>query len=116
MYNERPSEGTGTGALKTFLSSNGVLMGASSPIFYGAYVYFEKLRIKQGKPKSKKRKEMEEVWGSKGLGTTHDMKQGMIMRADQMMFTDKYGHVETHGRDWLPPDGWRCWGKRQMGK
>jgi hypothetical protein len=37
-------------------------------------VYFEKLRIKEGKPKGKKRLEMEETHGAKGgLDTEHLM-------------------------------------------
>lgn len=31
-------------------------------IFYAGYVFFEKKRIAEGKPKSKKRHEMEEIW------------------------------------------------------
>ena len=34
--------------------------------FYSAYVCFEKLRLREGKKKSKKREEMEEVWGVEG--------------------------------------------------
>ena len=109
MYTTVPDQGTKTTSLKTFLSSSGVLMGASSPIFYGAYVYFEKLRIKQSKPKSKKRKEMEEVWGSKGLDRNHDMKTPIHMFPDEGIFTDKYGHVEIHKRDWPAPQGWKTW-------
>ena len=116
MYTHQPSQGTGPGALKTFLSSSGVLMGASSPIFYGSYVYFEKLRVKQGKPKSKKRQEMEEIWAPRGLDTKHDMKQSIMMQGDEAIFTDKYGHVEIHGRGWAAPEGWKTWKATRMGK
>ncbi len=91
-------------------------MGASSPIFYGSYVYFEKLRVKQGKPKSKKRQEMEKIWAPKGLDTKHDMKQPMFMKGDEMIFTDKYGHVEIHGRGWPAPEGWKTWKPTRIGK
>lgn len=35
-------------------------------MFYAAYVYFEKVRLAEGKPKSKHRLKMEEIWGDKG--------------------------------------------------
>jgi hypothetical protein len=35
-------------------------------VFYAAYVFFEKLRLAEGKQKSKHRLEMEEIWGGKG--------------------------------------------------
>lgn len=40
--------------------------GNSNGIFYGAYVFFEKLRVKEGKPKSKFRLEMENEWAGEG--------------------------------------------------
>ena len=116
MYTHQPSQGTGPGALKTFLSSSGVLMGASSPIFYGSYVYFEKLRIKQHKPQNKKRQEMEKMWAPRGLDTHRDMKQPMVMRGGEAIFTDKYGHVEFHPLGWPVPDGWKAWKPTKMGK
>ena len=118
MYTSPPSQGTKPSSLKTFLSAGGVLMGASSPIFYGSYVYFEKLRIKQNKPKSKKRREMEEVWGEQGM-ERNDMKQSVLMQADERILTDKYGHVEyghseLHGNEWAAPEGWKVWRPTKM--
>lgn len=55
-----------------FLKKSGANDGAKSPIFYAAYVYFEKLRIKDGKDKTKTRKEMEEVWGARGMSRDVD--------------------------------------------
>ena len=49
-----------------FLNFKGPRAGAHSPAFYGAYVYFEKLRIYESKGKSKKREEMEELWKKDG--------------------------------------------------
>ncbi|KAH6876077.1 hypothetical protein BKA58DRAFT_438029 [Alternaria rosae] len=40
--------------LSAFRSKKGAVNGNTSVIFYGAYVYFEKLRIKEVKPKGKK--------------------------------------------------------------
>jgi hypothetical protein len=35
-------------------------------VYYGAYVYFEKLRVAEGKPKSAKREKMEVEYGHDG--------------------------------------------------
>lgn len=51
----------------TFLKQKGPLDGNSSGIYYAGYVYFEKLRIKQGKAKTEKREEMEKKWGPGGV-------------------------------------------------
>lgn len=52
-----------------FSRRKGPLAGHSTKLFYAAYVYFERLRIKQGKDTSKKRKGMEEVHGDYGIFT-----------------------------------------------
>ena len=41
-----------------FMKKKGPQAGASTMAFYAAYVYFEKMRLKDGKKKSKKRQEM----------------------------------------------------------
>ncbi|KAI7471432.1 hypothetical protein KC357_g6039 [Hortaea werneckii] len=51
--------------LKKLLEFKGVQGGAHSPAFYAAYVYYEKIRIRQNKNKGKKRQTMEEIWGGK---------------------------------------------------
>ncbi|OBT68599.1 hypothetical protein VE03_01625 [Pseudogymnoascus sp. 23342-1-I1] len=56
--------------VNTFMRQQGPLEGKSSGIFYAAYVYFEKLRIKQGKKKTEKREEMEKRWGPGGVDRT----------------------------------------------
>ncbi|OTB02577.1 hypothetical protein M426DRAFT_13365 [Hypoxylon sp. CI-4A] len=48
--------------LTDFLRQKGPRTGAKSTVFYAACVYFEKLRIKQNKPKSDHREEMEDIW------------------------------------------------------
>lgn len=52
--------------LANFRGGKGARTGAKSTVFYAAYVYFEKLRIAQGKPKSAHRLEMEDIWGYQG--------------------------------------------------
>ncbi|GAB1744170.1 hypothetical protein NU219Hw_g1326t1 [Hortaea werneckii] len=51
--------------LRKLLDFKGVQGGAHSPAFYAAYVYYEKIRIRQNKNKGKKRQTMEEIWGGK---------------------------------------------------
>jgi len=53
--------------LARFRGMNGPEAGAASVVFYGAYVFFEKIRIKEGKPKSKHRLVMEKMWGPEGF-------------------------------------------------
>jgi hypothetical protein len=65
----KPFQGT---QLTRFRNSKGALTGAKSLVFYAAYVFFEKMRIKEGKPKSKHRLEMEEEWGREGIDRTVD--------------------------------------------
>lgn len=52
--------------LARFRGMKGADAGASSLVFYGAYVFFEMVRVKSGKPKSKHRLEMEEMWAGEG--------------------------------------------------
>lgn len=71
----RPANVPQSSTLATFRRAKGAVAGAKSYIFYGAYVYFEKLRIKQGKPKTKHRLAMEETWGKGGMDRTMDHRQ-----------------------------------------
>lgn len=48
--------------VSAFQKKNGLLAGNSTKVFYASYVYFEKFRTKEGKDRSKKRKEMEDVY------------------------------------------------------
>jgi hypothetical protein len=41
---------------------SGANQGGDNKIFYAGYVFFEKKRIAEKKPKSKKRQEMEKEW------------------------------------------------------
>jgi hypothetical protein len=71
----RPDKPFQSSQLARFRNIKGALMGAKSPIFYGAYVFFEKQRIKTGKPKTKHRLEMEEQWGPEGMRRDIDGRQ-----------------------------------------
>lgn len=48
--------------LNDFRGKKGAVAGCTSSVYYAAYVYFEKLRIAEGKPKSKHRVEMEKIY------------------------------------------------------
>lgn len=80
--------------LQEFQRKKGPLGGNSSGVFYGAYVFFEKLRIKQGKKKSKTREEMEQVWGNDG-GVTRNMERGYWTSADSKIVQNRYGKVSS---------------------
>lgn len=79
--------------LSAFRSKKGLIAGNTSAVFYGSYVYFEKLRIKEGKPESKKRLEMEEIHGKEGgIETEHRMDRFTCL-AHERPRIDKYGRV-----------------------
>lgn len=58
--------------LADFRALKGPIAGAKSSVFYAAYVYFEKLRIAQGKPKTAHRETMETLWARGGLDRETD--------------------------------------------
>lgn len=78
--------------LKDFQTKKGPLAGNQSKVFYAAYVFFEKQRILQGKPKSKKRLEMEDVWGGQG-GIDRERQGKYLCTADATPYMDAYGRV-----------------------
>jgi hypothetical protein len=79
--------------LSDFLSNKGPSAGNTSAAFYAAYVYFEKLRIKEGKPKSKFREEMEAIWRREGFDIKTPSNRGFWCRPGERAYEDKYGHV-----------------------
>lgn len=69
--------GIQTKQLNDFRGKKGARAGCTSSIFYAAYVYFEKLRIAAGKPKSVHRLKMEEIWAADGgFDREHDGRRG----------------------------------------
>ncbi len=59
MY--RPPRGVQSKQLSDFLKKRGATSGNTSVVYYGAYLYFEKLRIKNGAKKTMKRLEVEDT-------------------------------------------------------
>lgn len=81
--------------LASFQGQKGAHAGSSSGFFYGAFVYFEKLRIKEKKPKSAFRKEMEARWVS---GFPREGVPSYWCHVSERPSEDKYGCVEIHRR------------------
>lgn len=94
--------------MTTWLGKKGPVQGNTSPIFYGGYIFFEKLRIKENKKKSKFREEMEEIYkagskkksmshrpdGKAGISTERDLGGGLWMAEGERLTEDKYGQLD----------------------
>jgi hypothetical protein len=52
--------------LEQFRNARGPNVGNTNPVFYSAYVFFEKQRLRSKKQKSKTREKMEEIYGEVG--------------------------------------------------
>ncbi|KAF4810606.1 hypothetical protein CGCSCA5_v010568 [Colletotrichum siamense] len=75
--------------LTNFLAKKGPTAGNTSSVFYAAYVFFEKLRVRDGKPKNKTREEMEARWGPEGFDREHDSSRGYFCAAGTAPVVDK---------------------------
>ena len=82
--------------LADFRSKKGPYAGNTSAIFYGAYVFFEKVRIKEGKPKSKMRREMESIYAATGGLDTDRRRDYITAPIGALVSEDKYGQIEVH--------------------
>ncbi|RPB26603.1 hypothetical protein L211DRAFT_781152 [Terfezia boudieri ATCC MYA-4762] len=83
--------------LSDFRSKTGALAGNTSRVFYGAYVFFEVLRLKEGKPKSKHRLEMEKRWGPDGVDIwTASGRVKYIVGAGRELMMNEYGQVRSY--------------------
>lgn len=84
--------------------ANGPKGGAHSPVFYAAYVLFEKKRIKDGKKPTLKRQEMEKIWEKEG-GFPRDSNNWITCLQGERPSMDQYGqwHIfdPVTGRDIL---------------
>lgn len=79
--------------LGAFRGKKGPNAGNSSCVYYAAYVFFEKLRIKEGKKKSKHREEMERIYGREGGVSRERTSGGFFCRSDEYPVEDKYGQL-----------------------
>jgi hypothetical protein len=87
-----PEQKVMTNQLTRFRGHKGSEGGCSSPIFYGGYVFFEKLRLAEGKPKTKHRLGMESHWDYQGM-SRRDLRGGFICSADTRPFDTPFGIV-----------------------
>ncbi|KAM7182681.1 hypothetical protein V8F33_014108 [Rhypophila sp. PSN 637] len=92
-YGEDSDKTIQSASLGAFLKKKGPLAGNTSAVYYAAYVFFEKLRIKQGKPKSSDREIMEELWWDGGVDTktVASSVKFVISSAARGVAMDKYG-------------------------
>ncbi|EAW11971.1 uncharacterized protein ACLA_007300 [Aspergillus clavatus NRRL 1] len=89
--------------LNEFLSKRGPNAGNTSRVFYAAYVYFEKLRIRDKKPKNKFREEMEDVWQhNNGFDCVTSPSTGIWVTKGETPYTDKYGRISIGGWSIFP--------------
>lgn len=85
--------------LARFLGQKGPLGGNTSSVFYASYVLFEKLRIRDKKPKSRFRQEMEVIHEDEGVDIEHNMNtESFVVLASHQVGVDKYGHVQVMSR------------------
>ena len=90
MY--RPTRPLQSKQLSDFLRKKGPTCGNTSVVYYGAYVYFEKLRIKNGAERTKKRREVERA---KPHGMTRDPTwHGYWSFADEILVEDQFGDLK----------------------
>jgi len=89
--------------LTKFRGYKGADTGNTSCVFYAAYVFFEKVRLAEGKPKSKHRLEMEEIWGGKGgfdISRGHHRGYVAFFFSFSLFFVTRYSHWT-----WFNSDG-----------
>ena len=80
--------------LNDFLGKKGASAGNTSAVFYSSYVFFEKLRIKDNKPKSKHRIQMEAEHGAEGFDIKHRHDRCWVM-AGESVREDKLGKLHV---------------------
>jgi len=87
-----------SGSYNSFMKLKGPVSGNTNGTYYTAYVFFEKLRVKQRKPKSKDREEMEYIYPN-GVDTkTLLNNQSYIVSVGTELGMDKYGQVRPINR------------------
>jgi hypothetical protein len=80
--------------LDNFLMHTGSDRGNVNPVYYGAYVYFERLRILKREPKSKHRLEMEEIWPlGMPLSRQGPSRRSLRTGTHHLVKVDEYGRV-----------------------
>jgi len=86
-----------TNQLTAFRGKSGPDAGNTSCVYYSSYVFFEKLRIKEGKPQSKHRQDMEAAWRG-GMDTKRRRDSGIWAVDTDIVEKDKLGRWAINGR------------------
>jgi hypothetical protein len=76
--------------ITSFLAKKGPLEGNTSIAFYGSYVFFEKRRLKDGKPKSEFREDMERIHGKGGVCVDKMVTTAWCLPGE-VPYIDRYG-------------------------
>lgn len=86
--------------LNDFLGKRGATVGNNSSVYYSSYVFFEKLRLKNKKEKSKHRLEMERTYTEDGgIDTRHRMDRSYVTCMErEAPYQDQYGKLHIAGR------------------
>lgn len=95
-YGEGSTKKIQSASLNTFLKQKGPLQGNTSAVYYAAYVFFEKRRVKDKKPKSKDREIMEGIHFD---GVDTKVVAGNVRyigSASSKLGMDKYGRVFSY--------------------
>ncbi|KAI0602932.1 hypothetical protein F4775DRAFT_531204 [Biscogniauxia sp. FL1348] len=80
--------------LNDFRGKTGPRAGCTGSVFYAAYVFFEKKRIAEGKPKSQHRLEMERIWAKNGgFDREHDGRTWYTVLPGEVISENKYGEI-----------------------
>ncbi|KAM7185234.1 hypothetical protein V8F33_012518 [Rhypophila sp. PSN 637] len=95
--------------LTTFMGQRGTMTGNTTGVYYAAYVFFEKLRIKEGKNKFADRKVVESYYVD-GLDRLLALEHVcyLVLNDVRGITMDKYGRPNVYyGLDWKGnPDGY----------
>ncbi|KAK0719310.1 hypothetical protein B0H67DRAFT_509588 [Lasiosphaeris hirsuta] len=92
-YGENSTKKIQSTSLSGFMKQKGPLAGNTSAVYYAAYVFFEKVRIKQKKPKSNDREIMEEIHINGVDTTVQSGKIKYVGSASSRLGMDKYGRL-----------------------
>ncbi|TID20722.1 hypothetical protein E6O75_ATG05486 [Venturia nashicola] len=83
--------------LQRFRNMAGPDAGNTNPVYYAAYVFFEKERMRTDKAKSEGRKKMEAIYPS-GMGTDRPVRKGIWTTGNSNVTKNKYGQWVVDGR------------------
>jgi hypothetical protein len=78
--------------LNDFLAKKGPTAGNTSCVYYTAYVFFEKRRIKDRRPKDQTRLKMEEIYKDEGMNTTELLTHVTVFQGEEPIL-DEFGRI-----------------------